>query len=66
MKVRGRAALSTRLENDSPLEGQKETDQLITVRGRNTMTVVLFIAPQSGFESYQPTFKAMLGSLELR
>jgi Zn-dependent protease with chaperone function len=66
MKVRGRAALCTRLENDSPVEGQKETDQLVTVRGRSALTVVLFIAPQSAFESYQPAFKAMLGSLELR
>ena len=66
MKIRRRAALSTRLENDSPLEGQKEIDQLITVRGRNNLTVVLFVAPQAAFESYQPTFKAMLGSLELR
>ena len=66
MKVRGRAALCTRLENDSPVEGQKETDQLVTVRGRSALTVVLFIAPQSAFESYQPAFKAMLRSLEIR
>ena len=66
MKIRGQAALSTRLENDSPLEGQKETDQLVTVRGRNALTVVLFVVPQTTFESYQPTFNAMLQSLELR
>lgn len=66
IRVRGRAALSTRLENDSPLEGQKETDHLITVRGRKAMMVVLFVAPRAAFESYQPTFNAMLRSLELR
>jgi len=66
MKIRGRAALSTRIENDSPLEGQKETDQLITVRGAKGLTVVLFVAPKATFESYQPTFDAMLRSLELR
>lgn len=65
MKIRGRAALSTRIENDSPLEGQKETDHLITVRGRKAMTVVLFVAPQTALESYQPAFDAMLRSLKL-
>lgn len=66
MKIRGRAALSTRIENDSPLVGQKETDQLITVRGGKGLTVVLLVAPKATFESYQPTFDAMLRSLELR
>jgi len=66
IRVRGRAALSTRLENDSPLEGQKEADHLITVRGRKAMTVVLFVAPRTALESYQPTFDAMLRSLTLR
>jgi len=65
-KVRGRAALTTRLENDSPLEGKKETDILVTVRTKSTLTVVLFVAPQTAFEAYQPTFNTMLRSLELR
>jgi predicted Zn-dependent protease len=65
-KVRGRSALVTRLANDSPLPGQKEADQLVTVRGRDGMTAVLFIAPVAALETYQPTFKSMLSSLELR
>ncbi|MFB3922574.1 MAG: M48 family metalloprotease [Terriglobia bacterium] len=65
-KVRGKAALSTRLENDSPLEGQKETDFLITVRGSKDLTVLLFVAPQGAFGSYEPTFNTMLRSVELR
>lgn len=66
LRVRGRPALSTRIENDSPLEGQKETDHLVTVRGRDSIIAVIFVAPQSAFESYRPTFDAMLKSLELR
>ena len=66
LRLRGRPALSTRMENDSPLEGKKEIDHLITVRGRNAIISVIFVAPQSAFDSYQPTFDAMLKSLELR
>ena len=66
LRVRGRPALSTLIENDSPLEGQKETDHLVTVRGRDSIIAVIFVAPQSAFESYWPTFDAMLKNLELR
>jgi Zn-dependent protease with chaperone function len=66
LRLRGRPALSTRMENDSPLEGKKEIDHLITVRGRNGIISVIFVAPQSAFDSYQPTFDAMLKSLEVR
>ena len=66
LRLRGRPALSTRMQNDSPLEGKKEIDHLITVRGRNGILSVIFVAPQSAFDSYQPTFDAMLKSLEVR
>jgi len=65
-RVKGRAALSTLLENDSPLQGQKEADHLVTVSGRDEVLVVVFIAPQSAYESYRPTFEEMLKSLEVR
>jgi Zn-dependent protease with chaperone function len=65
-RVSGRAALSTVLENDSPLGGQKETDHLITVGAREGVLAIVFIAPQSALESYRPTFTAMLRSLEVR
>jgi hypothetical protein len=48
------------------LQGKKEIDHLITVRGKNAIISVIFVAPQSAFDSYQPTFDAMLKSLELR
>lgn len=66
LKVRGRPAISTLLENDSPIEGQKETDHLVTVRAGGGLFALIFIAPQSAFDSYRPTFEAMLRSFELR
>lgn len=66
LKIKGRAALSTLLENDSPLEGQKEADQLVTVRVRDGMLALIFVAPQSAADAYRPTFDAMVRSLDLR
>ena len=65
-RVSGRPALLTLLENDSPLEGQKEKDHLVTVRADDSLLAVIFIAPESSLKAYQPTFDAMLRSLELR
>jgi predicted Zn-dependent protease len=66
MKLEGRAALSTLLETDSPLQGQKERDLLVTTRQSNSLFSLIFIAPESSFDAYQPTFDAMLQSLELQ
>jgi len=66
MNLKGRSALSTLLETDSPLPGQKERDQLVTTRQSGFLVSLIFIAPQSQFDAYKPTFDAMLQSLELR
>jgi hypothetical protein len=66
MKLKGRSALTTLLETDSPLQGQKERDLLITTGQSNYMFSLIFIAPDSSFDAYKPTFDAMLQSLELR
>ena len=66
MKLEGRAALFTLLETDSPLQGQKERDLLVTTRQSNSLFSLIFIAPESSFDAYQPTFDAMLQSLELQ
>jgi predicted Zn-dependent protease len=66
LKIKGQPALSTLLENDSPLEGQKETDHLVTLRAGNAMLAVMFVAPQSAVDAYRATFDAMLKSLEPR
>jgi hypothetical protein len=66
MKLRGRSALSTLLETDSPLQGQKERDLLVTIRQSDSLFSLIFIAPESSFDAYKPTFDAMLQSLELQ
>jgi hypothetical protein len=66
LKLEGRAAVSTLLETDSPLAGQKERDLLITARQGDSLFSVIFIAPESAFDAYKQTFAAMLESLELQ
>ena len=51
LRIKRRQALSTQLENDSPLQGQKEVDLLVTVRGKSAVIAVIFVAPQSAFAS---------------
>jgi Zn-dependent protease with chaperone function len=66
MSVQGRPALVTLVENDSPLEGQKETDRVLTLRQSDSLLAVVFVAPQGSFDAYKPTFDAMLESLKIR
>jgi Zn-dependent protease with chaperone function len=66
LNLKGRSALSTLLETDSPLRGQKERDLLVTTRQSDSVLSLIFIAPESLFDAYKPTFDAMLQSLELR
>jgi len=66
VNLKGRSALSTLLETESPLPGQKEQDLLITTRQSDSMFSLIFIVPQSLFDTYKPSFDAMLQSLELR
>ncbi len=65
MNLHGNPAVSTLLQNDSPLQGQRETDHLVTVRRRDTVLAFIFIAPAGTFESYAPTFDRMLQSIDL-
>jgi Zn-dependent protease with chaperone function len=65
MSLQGRSAVSTLLENASPIEGQRETDHLITLRQGDHLLALIFIAPEGAFESYRPTFDKMLESIEL-
>ena len=66
VKVSGRDAFSTMLENDSPIQGQKEQDHLVTLRSGDTLLEVVFIAPESARSSYQPAFDEMLKSFKVR
>jgi Zn-dependent protease with chaperone function len=65
MNLRGNPAVSTLLQNDSPIEGQRETDHLVTVRRGDSVLSFIFIAPVSAFESYAPTFDKILQSINL-
>ena len=65
MNLRGNPAVSTLLQNDSPVEGQRETDHLVTVRQGDSVLTFIFIAPSAAFESYAPTFDKILQSINL-
>jgi hypothetical protein len=65
LNLRGNPAVSILLQNDSPIEGQRETDHLVTVRQGESVLTFIFIAPAGAFESYAPTFNKMLQSIEL-
>ena len=53
------------VENDSPIQGQREKDRLVTLESGGGLLTLIFIAPQSVFDSYQPAFEAMLRSLSV-
>jgi Zn-dependent protease with chaperone function len=65
MNLQGNPAVSTLLQNDSPLEGQKETDHLVTVRQGESVLTFIFIAPAGAFEAYAPTFDKIVQSIDL-
>jgi beta-barrel assembly-enhancing protease len=65
MNLRRNPALSTLMQNDSPIGGQRETDHLVTVRQDDSVLTFIFIAPAGAFESYAPTFDKIVQSIEL-
>jgi Zn-dependent protease with chaperone function len=65
MNLRGNPAISTLLETDSPIEGQRETDHLVTVRRGDYIMAFIFIAPEADFKSYAPTFDRIVQSIAL-
>ncbi len=65
MNLQGNPAVSSLLQNDSPIEGQKETDHLVTVRRGDSILTFIFIAPAGAFESYAPTFDKILQSINV-
>lgn len=65
MSLHGWSAVSTLLQNASPIEGQRETDHLVTFRQGDHLLALIFIAPEGAFESYRPTFDKMLDSVEI-
>jgi Zn-dependent protease with chaperone function len=70
--VAGVEGRSTFLQSPSPFpdakgQGQKEKDWLVTVpRNDGSMIFMIFVAPQSDFARFQPTFEAMVKSVQLK
>ena len=65
MNLRGAPAVSTLLQNASPIEGKRETDHLVTIRQENYVLALIFIAPAEAFDTYTPTFDKILQSVEI-
>ncbi len=65
INLQGNPAMSTLLQNASPIEGQRETDHLVTVRQGDYVLALIFIAPEGAFERYAPTFDKMVQSISL-
>jgi hypothetical protein len=65
MNLQGNPAVSSLLQSDSPIEGQKETDHLVTVRQGDAVLTFIFIAPAGAFKSYAPTFDKILQSINV-
>ena len=61
--LNGVRGLSTYLKNDSPVGGQ-ETDWLITVMRPEGLVYFVAVAPQQQFNRFQPTFEAILNSVQ--
>jgi hypothetical protein len=61
--LNGERGLSTYLKNDSPVGGQ-ETDWLITVMRPDGLVYFVAVAPQQEFTRFQPTFEAILNSVQ--
>jgi len=61
--LNGERGLSTYLKNDSPVGGQ-ETDWLITVMRPEGLVYFVAVAPQQEFTRFQPTFEAILNSVQ--
>ena len=65
-RVGGRAAIATQLVGKSPLQGERETDTLITVRLPDGLFYAIFVVPESDSRNYQASFSQILDSIRFR
>lgn len=63
VRISGQDALSLMALGDSPLSGESEVDWIVTSYRPDGLWYVVFIAPQSSWNSWQPVFQQMLDSL---
>lgn len=67
IQVNGREAESLYLSGNSPIQGQRERDWLVTVpRSDGSLLFLIFIAPENDFDRMNPTFRQMLQSLQIK
>lgn len=66
MKVDGNPALITMLTSRSPLNGQEETDALLTIGRPEGLFYIAFIAPSSEFRNVESVFNQIVGSVGFR
>ncbi len=65
IRVNGMSGRSAELEGNSPIQGQKERDWVVTVPGQNgSIQYLVFVAPENEFGRLRPTFETMLRSLK--
>ncbi len=63
--VNGRPVYVTRLTSQSPIDGGREIDTVVTFEHRGGMFYLVFIAPEKQMNQLQPTFDKIIGSLNL-
>lgn len=63
--VNGRPVYVTRLTSQSPVDGGREIDTVVTFEHRGGMFYLVFIAPEKQMNQLQPTFDRIIGSLNL-
>jgi len=66
IKLDGNPALITMLASRSPLNGQEETDALLTVARPEGLFYMAFIAPSSEFRNLENVFSQVVGSVRFR
>ncbi|HLA39927.1 MAG TPA: hypothetical protein VJ417_08020, partial [Candidatus Glassbacteria bacterium] len=59
----GQEVLSVMAAGDSPLAGNSEVNWIVTSFSPEGLWYVVFIAPQSDFQAWQPAFQRMLNSV---
>jgi len=59
----GLPALMTRLSSDSPYQGQRETDVVMTIDRGTEMLVFVFVSPSAQYEVLERSFKKVSQSL---
>jgi hypothetical protein len=71
LAVGGIEGRSTLLRSPSPVPGangktQPERDWLVTVPRRDGLIFMIFIAPEADYTRFQPTFEAMVKSVQFK